>query len=171
MKIIQTMLPSLHFALLWPELLQGHRFHHEKGWTVGLRGHARYGGMVCEQQEGTVTLTSFSDGVPALLPCTDFCLLNTSHVYMQGALCPVGKYTVRPDCAVISTTHHVTFTLGSAGKIKLSTVELAVIFFFLFAVWIKMLWTVNCSKCVLKETYYAFPFVFLCFLLYRVLFM
>lgn len=50
------------------------------------KGKKRYGCMVCEQKDSTMYLTSFSDGVPALLPCTDFCLALElkHHVYMQG---------------------------------------------------------------------------------------
>lgn len=38
-------------------------------------------------------------------------------------LCPVGKYTVRPDRTLISTTHQVISALWSTGKMRLLTLH------------------------------------------------
>lgn len=41
--------------------------------------------MVCEQKDSTMALTLFSDDVPDLLPCTDFCLaLELKHHMCRG---------------------------------------------------------------------------------------
>lgn len=45
-----------------------------------MKEKGRYGRVIWEQQDGAAALTSLSDGVPDLLPCTDFCLaLELKH--------------------------------------------------------------------------------------------
>lgn len=108
-------------------------------------------GMVCEQKDSTMALTSISDGVPALLPCTDFLPgpgAQTSHAGAR-TLRPVGKYTVRPDCTSISTTRRVVSPLCSAGKLmRLLTrhfwTQCEFVYFVLFIVlWKKVLCAIN----------------------------
>lgn len=45
--------------------------------------------MVCEQKGSTMVLTLFLDGVPALLPCTDFCLALELKHHICGCKDPV----------------------------------------------------------------------------------
>ena len=115
----------------------------------------RYGMRTAGRQRGSDIIFRWRASSAAMhrfLPAPE---LNTSHVYMQGALCPAGKYTVRPDCTVISTTHQV--TLGSAGKIKLLIVELVLTFLFFYLNAVHCLTVARCFKGALLCFSICFP--------------